>query len=53
MNNSQFANLQVNLEELTFVQLKRLRQHIEDMISANEVGKAIAVHEEGVAECGH
>ena len=53
MNNSQFANLQANLEELTFVQLKRLRQHIEDMISANQVGKAIAVHEEGVAECGH
>ena len=53
MNNSQFANIQANLEELTFVQLKRLRQHIENMISSNHVGKAIAVHEEGVAECAH
>ena len=53
MNNTQFANLQTTLEELTFVQLKRLRQHIEDMISSNHVGKAIAVHEEGVAECAH
>lgn len=53
MNNSQFANLQVNLEELTFVQLKRIRQHVEDMISSNHVGKAITVHEEGVAECAH
>ena len=53
MNNSQFANLQANLEELTFVQLKRLRQHIEDMISSNHVGKAIAVHEECVTECAH
>ena len=53
MNNIQFANLQSTLEELTFVQLKRLRQHIEDMISSNHAGKAIAVHEEGVAECAH
>lgn len=41
MNNSQFANFQANLEELTFVQLKRLRQHIEDMISSNHVGKLL------------
>ena len=53
MNNTQFANLQATLEDLTFVQLKRLRQHIEEMISSNHVGKAIAVHEEGVAECAH
>jgi transposase-like protein len=53
VNNSQFANLQATLEELSFVQLKRLRQHVEDMISANQVGKAIAVHEEGVVECAH
>lgn len=38
MNNTQFANLQT-----TFVQLKRLRQHIEEIISSNHVGKAIAV----------
>ena len=53
MNNTQFANLQATLEDLTFVQLKRLRHHIEEMISSNHVGKAIAVHEEGVAECAH
>ncbi len=53
MNNIQFANLQRTLEYLTFVQLKRLRQNVDDMISANQVGKAIAVHEEGVCECAH
>ena len=53
MNNTQFANLQTKLEDLTFVQLKRLRQHLEEMISSNHVGKAIAVHEEGVGECAH
>ena len=53
MNNTQFANLHTTLEELTFVQLKRLRQHIEDMISSNHVGNDIADNEEGVAECAH
>lgn len=46
MNNTQFANLQTTKEDLTFVQLKRLRQHIEKMFSSNHVGKAIAIHEE-------
>ncbi len=41
MNNTQFANLQTTLEDLTFIQLKRLRQHIEEMISSNHVSKAM------------
>jgi len=53
MDSMQFSNIQAKLEGLTFVQLKRLRIRIEDMISSNHVGKTIAVHEEGVSECAH
>lgn len=46
MNNHEFTELTDKLESLTFVQLKKLRQHVEEKISANHVSKAIAVHEE-------
>lgn len=53
MNNAQFSKLQTSLEALSFIQLKRIRQQVEEMISSNHVGKAIAVHGENVSECAH
>jgi transposase-like protein len=53
MNNAQFSKLQTSLEALSFIQLKRIRLQVEEMISSNHVGKAIAVHEENVSECAH
>ena len=53
LSNSQFNTLQASLGALSFVQLKRLRKCVDDMISADHVGKAIAVHEETVSECAH
>lgn len=53
MDNHELTELHEQLEHLIFVQLKRTRQRIEELISANQVGKAIAEREDVVSACPH
>lgn len=41
MDNHELTELHEQLEHLNFVQLKRTRQRIEELISANQVGKPL------------
>lgn len=53
MNNQEFDVLADKVSELSFLQLKRLRQKVEHLIATDQVGKAIADKEEHVSSCPH
>ncbi|WP_017069335.1 hypothetical protein [Vibrio crassostreae] len=53
MDNQELTGLHEQLEHLNCVQLKRTRRLIEELISANQVGKAIAEREDVVSVCPH
>lgn len=53
MDNKQFSEMSDQLSILSFVQLKKIRQQVEQLISTNEVGRAIADREKHVSECAH
>jgi transposase-like protein len=49
----QFQNILHHVTNLNYSQLKKLRHEVESNISSNQVGQAIADHEEMISHCPH
>ena len=48
-----FQNILQQVANLNYAQLKKLRHEVESNIANNQVGKAIADHEETISNCPH
>jgi len=53
MASKQFQNILHHVSNLNYGQLKKLRHEVESNISNNQVGQAIADHEETISHCPH
>ncbi len=53
MASKQFQNILHHVTNLNYSQLKKLRHEVESNISNNQVGQAIADHEETITHCVH
>ena len=53
MASKQFQNILHHVTNLNYSQLKKLRHAVESNISKNQVGQAIADHEETISNCPH
>tara|TARA_R110001592_G_scaffold269205_1_gene535548 strand:- start:937 stop:1860 length:924 start_codon:yes stop_codon:yes gene_type:complete len=53
MASKQFQNILHHVTNLNYSQLKKLRHEVESNISNNQVGQAIADHEETISHCPH
>lgn len=53
MASKQFQNILHHVTNLNYPQLKKLRHEVESNISKNQVGQAIADHEEMISHCLH
>jgi transposase-like protein len=53
MASKQFQNILHHVTNLNYSQLKKLRHEVESNIASNQVGQAIADHEETISHCLH
>jgi transposase-like protein len=53
MASKQFQNILHHVTDLNYSQLKKLRHEVESNIANNQVGQAIADHEETISHCPH
>lgn len=53
MSKVTFSFLQSRIEELSYVELKRLNHQIESQLSKDEVGQILAKHEDDISSCPH
>ncbi len=53
MASKQFQNILHHVNDLNYSQLKKLRHEVESNIATNQVGQAIADHEETISHCPH
>ena len=53
MASKQFQNILHHVTNLNYSQLKKLRHEVESNIASNQVGQAIADHEETISHCIH
>ena len=53
MSKVTFTGLQHSIENLSYVQLKRLNHQIESQLSKDEVGQVLAKHEYDISNCPH
>ena len=51
MASNQFQKILHQVTNLNYFQLKKLRHEVESNIADNQVGQAIADHEEGISHC--
>jgi hypothetical protein len=51
MASKQFLDVLGHVTNLNYSQLKKLRHEVESNISTNQVGQAIADHEETISHC--
>ena len=53
MSKVSFTVFQQSIEDLSYIELKRLNHQIEVQLSKNEVGQVLAKHENDISKCPH